>query len=77
MSSVDADPWDHNTHHHGAIIKVIRAGSESALDVGCGQGALTRRLRDVVPHVTGIDRDERSTCSVTSARPRSSPDHLT
>lgn len=60
MSSIDADPWDHNTHHHGAIIKAIPAGSDSALDVGCGQGALTRRLRNVVPHVTGIDRDERS-----------------
>lgn len=28
--------------------------------MGCGQGALTRRLRQVVPHVTGIDRDQRS-----------------
>ena len=28
--------------------------------MGCGQGALTRRLRSLIPDVTGIDRDERS-----------------
>ena len=38
----------------------IPPGCERALDVGCGTGALTRRLRHQVPHVTGIDRDERS-----------------
>jgi SAM-dependent methyltransferase len=60
MSSIDAGPWSHNDHYHGAIVKAIPPGCVRALDVGCGQGALTRRIRSVVPHVTGIDRDERS-----------------
>ncbi len=60
MSGVDADPWSHNNHFHDDIMRAVPPGCERALDVGCGQGALTRRLRSVVPHVTGIDRDERS-----------------
>jgi predicted TPR repeat methyltransferase len=42
------------------IFDAVLPGCEQALDVGCGTGALTRRLRRLVPHVTGIDRDERS-----------------
>jgi SAM-dependent methyltransferase len=60
MNGVDSDPWSHNSHYHGAMMKAVPRGCERALDVGCGQGALTRRLRSVIPHVTGIDRDQRS-----------------
>jgi 2-polyprenyl-3-methyl-5-hydroxy-6-metoxy-1,4-benzoquinol methylase len=42
------------------IVDAIPRGCERALDVGSGTGALTRRLKHLVPHVTGIDRDERS-----------------
>src|SRR5579884_3532964 len=31
-----------------------------ALDVGCGEGRLTRELRRMVPEVIGIDRDPAS-----------------
>jgi 2-polyprenyl-3-methyl-5-hydroxy-6-metoxy-1,4-benzoquinol methylase len=42
------------------ILGAIPPGCTRALDVGCGTGALTRRLRRFVPHVTGVDRDQRS-----------------
>ncbi len=54
------EPWNHNLHYHRVIVKVIPPDCRGALDIGCGQGALTRELRRSVPGVTGIDRDERS-----------------
>jgi SAM-dependent methyltransferase len=52
--------WSHNAHYHRLILAAVPPGCERALDVGCGQGSLTRALRQVVPQVTGIDRDRRS-----------------
>lgn len=46
--------------YRSVILSSIPAGCERALDVGCGLGDLTRVLRSVIPHVTGIDTDERS-----------------
>lgn len=54
------EPWSHNVHYHRVILDAVPAGCQRALDVGCGTGALTRRLRRVVPEVTGIDRDQLS-----------------
>jgi 2-polyprenyl-3-methyl-5-hydroxy-6-metoxy-1,4-benzoquinol methylase len=54
------EPWNHNWHYHRAVLAALPRRCGRALDVGCGQGGLTRRLRQVVPHVTGIDRDQRS-----------------
>ncbi len=58
--AVPPEPWSHNLHYHRVILDAVPAGCERALDVGCGQGTLTRRLRRVVPQVIGIDRDRRS-----------------
>ena len=56
-----ADPperWTHNGHYHQVILDAMPAGCATALDVGCGTGALTRRLRAAGLRVTGLDRDE-------------------
>lgn len=52
------DPfWNHNTHYHPLALRHARS-SATALDVGCGEGLLVRRLREAgVPRVTGLDLD--------------------
>lgn len=52
--------WNHNIHYHPRVLRAVPRGAERALDIGCGEGMLTRELRDVVPDVTGIDLDEQS-----------------
>jgi SAM-dependent methyltransferase len=42
------------------VLNSIPDGCERGLDVGCGLGQLTRRLRLYVPDVTGIDKDHQS-----------------
>ncbi len=52
--------WNHNIHYHPVVLAAVPPGSRTALDVGCGEGMLTRELRAVVPSVTGIDLDAPS-----------------
>ncbi|NJC69593.1 class I SAM-dependent methyltransferase [Planosporangium thailandense] len=52
--------WNHNIHYHPVILQAVPDGCQQALDVGCGEGTLTRQLRELVPHVTGIDLDRTS-----------------
>ena len=68
-----SDEWNHNVHYHRVVFEAIPDGCASALDVGCGTGRLTRELRQVVPSVTGIDRDERC---IEAARARAGTDGL-
>ena len=54
-----AGRWNHNTHFHPLALRHA-AGSRSAVDVGCGDGLLSRRLVDAgVATAVGIDADER------------------
>ena len=50
-------PWSHNDHLHGWILRQVPATAETALDVGCGQGALALRLATRVPRVVAVDTD--------------------
>ena len=57
--------WNHNIHYQRLVLDRVPAGTQRALDVGCGEGVLTRELRRQIPHVVGIDRDPPS---ITRAR---------
>ena len=38
------DPyWNHNVHHHPAVLAAVPDGCRTALDAGCGDGLLTRK----------------------------------
>jgi SAM-dependent methyltransferase len=58
---VSPDParWNHNIHYHPILLAAVPPGCGRALDVGCGEGTLTRKLRPLVHQLTAIDRDER------------------
>ncbi|WP_328410961.1 class I SAM-dependent methyltransferase [Streptomyces violaceus] len=51
------DPyWNHNVHHHPAVLAAVPDGCGRALDAGCGDGLLTRKLAARAASVTGVDR---------------------
>ena len=50
------DYWNHNTHYHGVVLRSVPRGCGEALDVGCGDGLLARKLAPRARHVTGLDR---------------------
>lgn len=52
--------WNHNLHYHQVILDAIPESAERGLDVGCGEGVLTRELRQRIPRVAGIDLDTPS-----------------
>jgi SAM-dependent methyltransferase len=57
---VERPPWNHNLYYHALLLAAVPPGAQRALDVGCGDGLLTRELRRLVPQVTGIDLDAPS-----------------
>jgi SAM-dependent methyltransferase len=49
--------WNHNTHYHPLALRHA-SRARSAVDVGCGEGLLTRRLAAAgAPRVVGVDAD--------------------
>lgn len=53
------DRWNHNIHYHRVVLDAVPEGAHNALDVGAGDGLLTRELRTRVAHVTAIDVDRK------------------
>jgi SAM-dependent methyltransferase len=53
------DYWNHNVHYQPVILRAVPAGCGAALEVGCGDGMLARRLAERCAEVTAIDRDAR------------------
>jgi SAM-dependent methyltransferase len=58
--------WNHNLHYHPLLLGALGTGRRAALDVGCGDGALTRALAPRVTRATGIDRDAASIATARS-----------
>ena len=66
----DSERWDHSIHYYPVLMKALPTHSAKALDIGCGNGILTRHLRTRVARVIGIDIDppmielaKKETCS--------------
>jgi SAM-dependent methyltransferase len=67
--------WNHNVHYHALVLDAVPDGCGAALDIGCGEGLLARRLAARVAAVTGVDA---SGAMVRLARERSTGlDNLT
>lgn len=67
-----ADYWNHNVHYQPVILDAVPPGCGAALDVGCGDGMLARRLAGRCEAVTGIDRDAPM-IALARSRGRSAP----
>lgn len=52
--------WNHNIHLHGVLLDALPDPCRRALDVGCGEGALTWALADRASSVRAIDVDPAS-----------------
>jgi SAM-dependent methyltransferase len=49
--------WNHNVHYQRPILDAVPPGCGPAVDIGCGDGLLVRKLAARCGPVTGIDRD--------------------
>ncbi|WP_319674623.1 class I SAM-dependent methyltransferase [Streptomyces sp. ME18-1-4] len=57
MHQPAAEPyWNTNVARHPGILRAVPEGCRDALDVGCGDGLLARKLAGRAKHVTGIDK---------------------
>ena len=68
------ESWNHNTHYHRLIPRLVRPPYGRVLDVGCGEGLLTRRLAPFATQVTGVDSSAET---VARARAGATDDRLT
>ena len=55
-----AERWNSNLHAFEGLLEIVPTGALRGLDVGCGEGETSRRLRKRVPSVVGLDTDASS-----------------
>jgi SAM-dependent methyltransferase len=63
--------WNHNVHYQRVILDAVPPGCGPAVDIGCGDGLLVRKLAARCGPVTGIDRN---VAMIALARSRPVPD---
>jgi ubiquinone/menaquinone biosynthesis C-methylase UbiE len=49
--------WNHNTHYHDVVLRLIPQSCRLALDVGCGRGELAQKMALRCQEVLGIDTE--------------------
>src|SRR5437870_4236338 len=49
------DGWTQNNHYHDFLLRHVPAKCESALEIGCGTGAFSRRLAQHAQNVLALD----------------------
>jgi 2-polyprenyl-3-methyl-5-hydroxy-6-metoxy-1,4-benzoquinol methylase len=64
--------WSHNIEYHRDILLAVPASCASALDVGCGEGLLTRKLAGQCRSVTGLDSNVQMIAAADKSEPRPS-----
>lgn len=47
--------WNRNLHYHGLLLRAMPSPCRAALDAGCGDGTLVRKLAERAATVVGID----------------------
>jgi SAM-dependent methyltransferase len=55
IASLPDDPCDHNARYHETLLAELPAQAGDVLEIGCGTGALTRRLAARAARVVAID----------------------
>ena len=58
MSEMRIGRWNRNIHYHDLVLRSVPSGCRHALDMGCGEGILSRQLSRYCRDVTAIDTDE-------------------
>ncbi|MFD4459844.1 class I SAM-dependent methyltransferase [Nocardia sp. NPDC058480] len=54
------DPyWNHNSRYHPWVLDQVPSNARTALDIGCGDGLLARKLADRCDAVLGVDIDRQ------------------
>ena len=58
IAGLPDDPWNHNRHYHGVLLRELPTYARHALEIGCGTGELTAKLAARIARVVGIDLSE-------------------